>query len=92
MQAGRMRLGFLLDQRPTRRPRADGNGERIVEQESHSANYKAVRITGPSSVTAMVCSLCAARLPLAVRKVHPSESTLSSSVPSATSIGSRAIF
>ena len=87
-----MWLGFLLDQRPTRRPRADGNGERIDDQEPQSATYKAVRTTGPSSVTAIVCSLCAARLPLAVRKVHPSESTLSSSVPSATSIGSRAIF
>ena len=54
-----MWLGFLLDQRPTRRPRADGNGERIDDQEPQSATYKAVRTTGPSSVTAIVCSLCA---------------------------------
>lgn len=33
-----------------------------------------VRMTGPSSVTATVCSLCAARLPSAVRIVQPSSS------------------
>ena len=36
--------------------------------------YGAVRITGPSSVMAMVCSLWAARVPSAVRMVHPSSS------------------
>ncbi len=76
MRADRMRLWFLLDQRSTGHQQAYGHGQRIVDQESQSANYKAVRINGPSSVTAIVCSLCAARLPLAVRKVHPSESTL----------------
>ena len=34
----------------------------------------AVRITGPSLVTATVCSACAARLPSAVRTVQPSSS------------------
>lgn len=33
-----------------------------------------VRIRGPSSVMAMVCSMCAARLPSMVRRVHPSGS------------------
>jgi hypothetical protein len=38
------------------------------------ARHNAVRITGPSPVTATVCSTCAARLPSAVRIVQPSSS------------------
>lgn len=37
--------------------------------------HGAVRIRGPSSVIAMVCSLWAARLPSVVRTVHPSSSS-----------------
>ena len=36
--------------------------------------YSAVRILGPSAVTAIVCSAWAARLPSAVRSVQPSAS------------------
>jgi hypothetical protein len=41
---------------------------------NQKALYRSVRTTGPSSVMAIVCSLCAARLPVAVRRVHPSRS------------------
>src|ERR1700758_3344682 len=39
-----------------------------------AADQGAVRITGPSAVTATVCSACAAWLPSAVRIVQPSSS------------------
>ena len=39
-----------------------------------------VRISAPSSVIAMVCSLCAVRQPVALRSVQPSSSVTSSSV------------
>ena len=52
---------------------------------------QAVKTTGPSSVTAMVCSLWAALAPLAVRSVQPSGPVTYPSVPSEISMGSMAI-
>src|SRR3954463_12674373 len=49
--------------------------------------YYTVRIRGPSSVTATVCSQCAAREPSAVTTVHSSSSTTVLVVPR-VSIGS----
>ena len=40
----------------------------------HQAYQRAVRTTGPSEVTATVCSACAPREPSRLRKVHPSRS------------------
>src|SRR5215471_5435322 len=51
--------------------------------------YYTVRIRGPSSVTATVCSQCAAREPSAVTTVHSSSSTTVLVVPR-VSIGSMA--
>ena len=41
-------------------------------------------ISAPSSVMAIVCSLCAVRLPVALRRVHPSASVTSSAVSAMT--------
>jgi hypothetical protein len=49
-------------------------GPRLAVALNQQSLYGTVRTTGPSSVTAMVCSLCAARLPVAVRRAHPSGS------------------
>src|SRR5439155_18250056 len=52
-----------------------------------SGSVPRVRISGPSSVTATVCSKCAARLPSTVTAVHRSSRTRTSQLPIVT-IGS----
>src|SRR5215207_1852167 len=60
-------------------------GARLFDQDA----YYTVRIRGPSSVTATVCSQCAAREPSAVTTVHSSSSTTVFVVPR-VSMGSMA--
>lgn len=60
-------------------------------EHDRASRQRVVRMMGPLSVTAMVCSLCAALAPLAVRRVHPSGSVTYSSVPPEISMGSMAI-
>lgn len=52
-------------------------------------HFGRVRISAPSSVTAIVCSVCAVRQPVALRRVQPSASVTSRAV-SAMTQGSRA--
>src|SRR5262249_25881925 len=52
-----------------------------------TATSRAVRIQGPSAITATVCSKCAERLPSRVTAVQPSASTFTAGLPAFT-IGS----
>ena len=52
--------------------------------ESDAESARRVRTSGPSSVTATVCSVWAAHAPSAVRTLQPSSSTTVSSVPALT--------
>jgi uncharacterized protein YbjT (DUF2867 family) len=52
-----------------------GVGVRAVGGQGGLTQSRAVRMRGPSAVTATVCSTCAARLPSPLRNVQPSAST-----------------
>ena len=53
---------------------ANGRREAYSQFRAHGRTLQVGEDQGPSSVIAIVCSLCAARLPVAVRRVHPSRS------------------
>lgn len=53
-----------------------GPARRLDPEARHGAEDGSVRISAPSSVIAMVCSLCAERAPVALRSVHPSSGSV----------------
>ena len=58
--------------------------QRLTEKREGPDPRQREHISMPSSVMAMVCSLCAVRHPVALRSVQPSSSVTSSSVSAMT--------